>query len=130
LRCNRSASGIEKAATNYVARLLLIAIRVASSQMRPREASMAIDLDLVVKGGTVVTASDVFKADVGVKDGRIAALAPSLDGAAIVDAGSLLVMPGGVDSHVACGATRRATSISPRAIRAGSRGWCHSPELT
>lgn len=57
-------------------------------------------LDLVIKGGEVVTASDVFRADVGIRDGRIAALAPSLSGARTVDAQGLLVMPGGVDTHV------------------------------
>jgi dihydropyrimidinase len=55
--------------------------------------------DLVVRGGTVVTASDMFRADIGIRDGRIAALAEKLDGAETVDAGGLLVMPGGVDSH-------------------------------
>ena len=56
--------------------------------------------DLVVRGGTVVSAADEMRADVGVKDGRIVALAESLDGAArTIDAGGLLVMPGGVDTH-------------------------------
>jgi dihydropyrimidinase len=56
--------------------------------------------DLVVRGGTVVTAAEQGRADVGVKDGRIVALAESLDGAArTIDAGGLLVMPGGVDTH-------------------------------
>ena len=27
--------------------------------------------DLVIRGGTIATASDVYKADIGVKDGRI-----------------------------------------------------------
>ena len=31
--------------------------------------------DLVIKNGTVVTASDMFSADLGVKDGKIAAIA-------------------------------------------------------
>ena len=33
--------------------------------------------DLVVRGGTVVTASDSFAADLGVRAGRVAALEPS-----------------------------------------------------
>ena len=32
------------------------------------------DYDLVIAGGTVVTPSDMFVADVGVTDGRIAAI--------------------------------------------------------
>lgn len=57
------------------------------------------DLDLVVRGGTVVTPAEAFQSDVGVKDGRIAAIATRLDGREVLDAGGLLVMPGGVDPH-------------------------------
>lgn len=56
--------------------------------------------DLVVSGGTVVTASDVFQCDVGIKDGRIASLGHGLEGADVIDASDRLVMPGGIDSHV------------------------------
>jgi dihydropyrimidinase len=57
------------------------------------------ELDLVVRGGTVVTASDVFRADVGIRDGRIAAVAERLEAEEILDASGLLVLPGGVDTH-------------------------------
>lgn len=57
------------------------------------------DFDLVVRGGTVVTGSDTMRADVGISGGRIAAIADRLDGAATLDAGGLLVLPGGVDTH-------------------------------
>ena len=57
------------------------------------------DYDLVVAGGTVVTASDMFQADVGVVGGRIAAVGLNLRGERMIDAAGLLVMPGGVDSH-------------------------------
>ena len=57
------------------------------------------DYDLVIAGGTVVTASDMFQADVGVLGGRIAAVGANLRGERTVDAHGLLVMPGGVDSH-------------------------------
>ena len=60
-----------------------------------------MELDLVIRGGTVVTAADVGKSDVGVKDGRIVALADDLPRAASeIDASGLLVLPGGIDSHV------------------------------
>ena len=60
-----------------------------------------MELDLVIRGGTVVTAADVGKSDVGVKDGRIVALAEDLPRAASeIDASGLLVLPGGIDSHV------------------------------
>ncbi len=56
--------------------------------------------DLIIKGGTVATAADTFQADVGVRDGRVAALADALTGAAeVIDAGGKLVLPGGIDSH-------------------------------
>ena len=57
------------------------------------------DFDLVVRGGTVVTASEQFAADVGITGGRIAAVGSDLRGARTIDASGLLVMPGGVDSH-------------------------------
>ena len=57
------------------------------------------DYELVVAGGTVVTASDVFRADVGIKGGRIAAVGLDLKGDRRMEADGLLVMPGGVDTH-------------------------------
>jgi dihydropyrimidinase len=59
------------------------------------------DYDLVIRGGTVVTAADTVRADVAIRDGRIVAVADTLDSAArVIDASGLLVMPGGIDSHV------------------------------
>jgi dihydropyrimidinase len=58
------------------------------------------NLDLVVRNGTLVTAADSFRADVGVRGGRIVALAEDLPRAAQeIDAAGQLVLPGGVDSH-------------------------------
>ena len=60
-----------------------------------------MSFDLVIRGGTVATASDVFRADVGVRDGRIVQLGEGLgDGAETIDAAGRLVLPGGIDSHV------------------------------
>ena len=59
------------------------------------------EFDLVVRNGTVVTAADVSRCDIGIKDGRIVALAERLDtSGAVLDASGKLVMPGGIDSHV------------------------------
>ena len=55
--------------------------------------------DLVIRGGTVATASDTFRADLGIRDGRIAALAESLDGEDVIDATGKLVLPGGIEAH-------------------------------
>ena len=57
------------------------------------------DYELVIAGGTVVTATDMCRADVGIRDGRIMAIGLGLRGDRTIDAGGLLVMPGGVDSH-------------------------------
>ena len=57
--------------------------------------------DCVIKGGTVVTASDSIVCDVGIRDGRIAALGTSLsDAGEVIDARGRYVLPGGIDSHV------------------------------
>src|SRR5260370_35012633 len=59
------------------------------------------NFDLVIANGTVATASDTFKADVGIRDGRIVALAAGLTGGSqMMDATDRLVLPGGIDSHV------------------------------
>ncbi|MGH7368503.1 MAG: dihydropyrimidinase [Candidatus Rokuibacteriota bacterium] len=56
--------------------------------------------ELVVRGGTIVTATDSFRADVGVDGGCVTALAPWLPpGRREIDATGLLVLPGGVDVH-------------------------------
>lgn len=59
-----------------------------------------MSFDLVIKSGTIVTAADVTKADIGIKDGRITAIAEHIgDGARVLDAGGRLVLPGGIDAH-------------------------------
>lgn len=56
--------------------------------------------DVVVRGGTVATASAVFDADVAISGEKIAAIGRDLPAAATeLDARGKLVLPGGVDSH-------------------------------
>ena len=55
--------------------------------------------DLVIRNGTVVTASDVFPSDVAIQDERIAALGHNLAGKEIVDASGKYVLPGAIDVH-------------------------------
>ncbi len=58
-------------------------------------------LDLAIRGGTVATAADTMRCDVGVRDGRIVTLGEDVGPAArTIDAAGLLVLPGGIDSHV------------------------------
>jgi len=59
------------------------------------------DLDLLIAGGTVVTPTGRRRLHVGVRDGAVVHLGPEAPSAArTVDAGGLLVLPGGVDTHV------------------------------
>ncbi len=56
----------------------------------------------LIKGGTIVTASDTVKADVLIDGEKIEAVAagfPNEEGLTIIDASGKLVMPGGVDVH-------------------------------
>lgn len=57
--------------------------------------------DLIVRGGTIATASDVFRADIGIRNGRIAQIGEVLTGdCEVIDASGKYVLPGGIDSHV------------------------------
>jgi dihydropyrimidinase len=57
--------------------------------------------DLVISGGTVVTAGGAIRADVAVAEGLIERIGPDLDdrGVERIDATGLLVLPGAVDVH-------------------------------
>ena len=56
---------------------------------------------LLIKSGTLITASETFQADILVKDGKIVEIGQSLQvpDAEPVDASNKLVLPGGVDPH-------------------------------
>ncbi len=58
-------------------------------------------MNLLIKGGTVVTPAESYEADVLVRDGIIAAIGKDLDISAdkIVDASGKLVLPGAIDVH-------------------------------
>ncbi len=59
-----------------------------------------MDFDTVIHDGTLATATDTFRADIGITDGRITAIAERLNGGAErIDAGGRLVMPGGIEAH-------------------------------
>jgi dihydropyrimidinase len=71
--------------------------------------------DLVVRGGTVVTASGSAVADIAIDGGVIRAIEADLSGAAagadrVIDASGMLVLPGAVDVHTH---TRVATDKAP-----------------
>ena len=58
-------------------------------------------MDLIIKNGTIVTASEIFNADVAVSGGKIAQIGESLDcdGAEVIDAAGKYVLPGAIDAH-------------------------------
>ena len=56
--------------------------------------SPATTLDLAIRGGTVATAADTMRCDVGIRDGRIVALGEDVGPADhTIDAAGLLVHP-------------------------------------
>lgn len=56
--------------------------------------------DLTIRNGRISTASETYHADIGIRDGRIAAIAADLPaGAKDIDAAGQWVLPGGIDSH-------------------------------
>jgi dihydroorotase (multifunctional complex type) len=59
------------------------------------------DMDLLIAGGTVVTSQGRRRANIAVRDGMISYVGQDRPSAAqVVDAAGLLVLPGGVDTHV------------------------------
>jgi len=57
--------------------------------------------DLIIRGGKVVTATDLMSCEIGIREGRIVAMAENLDSANadVIDAAGRWVTPGGVDGH-------------------------------
>jgi dihydropyrimidinase len=58
--------------------------------------------DTIIKNGTIVTATDTTRADVGINSGTISALAAQLlaeNATQVIDAANHLVFPGGIDVH-------------------------------
>lgn len=77
--------------------------------------------DLVIRNGTVATASDVFAADIGISGGRVVALAKRLGaGAQEIDATGKLVLPGGVDSHTHIEEPRGGPTVNADSFASGT----------
>ncbi|HEY0830314.1 MAG TPA: amidohydrolase family protein, partial [Candidatus Dormibacteraeota bacterium] len=56
---------------------------------------------MIIRGGTIVTARRVEKADIAIEGDQITAVGPDLDeDGEELDASGLHVFPGGIDSHV------------------------------
>jgi allantoinase len=66
------------------------------------EPAVPAPLDLIVRGGRIVTPDGIQAAELGILQGRIAVVAPSIDepSHAELDAGGRYVFPGIIDAHV------------------------------
>ena len=56
-------------------------------------------MNLVIKNGTIVTATESYQADIGVDGETICLIGRNLLGDEVIDATDMLVMPGGIDPH-------------------------------
>jgi dihydropyrimidinase len=81
-----------------------------------------MSFDLVVTGGTAVLPDGTRVADIGVKDGLIAAIGSGLVGDRTVDAAGKLVIPGGIEPHA------HIHEPMYRGWSGGEEVWLQSPE--
>jgi dihydropyrimidinase len=61
-----------------------------------------MSFDTIIRNGSVVTATDTYKADVAISNGKITAIGTDLpleNASKVLDATGKLVMPGGIDVH-------------------------------
>jgi dihydropyrimidinase len=61
-----------------------------------------MSFDTIIKNGSVVTATDTYRADVAIANGKIAAIRSDLpleNASKVLDATDRLVLPGGIDVH-------------------------------
>ena len=86
-------------------------------------------LDTVIRGGTIVTASDTTRGDVGILGDKIVAIASELNpenAARVIDATGRYVMPGGIDVHthleMPFGGTKSADDFESGTIAAAHGG--------
>jgi dihydropyrimidinase len=86
-------------------------------------------LDTVIRGGTIVTASDTTRGDVGILGDKIVAIAQDLNpenASRVIDAAGRYVMPGGIDVHthldMPFGGTKSADDFESGTIAAAHGG--------
>jgi allantoinase len=95
---------------------------------------MSSQLDLIIRGGMIVTSEGVTKTDVGVADGKIVQIAPRLRESAAqqIDATGLHVFPAVLDAHVHFNEPGRAEweglASGSASLAAGGGAWfCDMP---
>ena len=60
---------------------------------------MSGPFDLVIRGGEIATTTTRTRADIGIRDVKIAGLGHDLTAPDIIDASGKLVLPGGIEAH-------------------------------
>ena len=58
--------------------------------------------DTLIRGGTIVTATDTYVSDVGIVGGKISVIGlnlPAEDAGKVIEAREMLLLPGGIDVH-------------------------------
>jgi allantoinase len=95
---------------------------------------MTSRLDLIIRGGSVVTPEGILRADLGIADGRIVRQAAAIAETAteVIDATGLHVFPGILDAHVHFNEPGRTEweglASGPAALAAGGGTWfCDMP---
>ncbi len=76
--------------------------------------------DLVISGGTVVTAADTYSADIGITDGTIAGIGRGFEGKDRIDASGKLVLPGGIEAHCHIAQESASGNMTSDDYRSGS----------
>src|SRR5580698_9892063 len=85
--------------------------------------------DTVITNGTIVTASDTYKSDIGISGDKVVAIAQELNAenaTKVIDAAGKYVLPGGIDVHthldMPCGGTTSADDFQTGTIAAAFGG--------
>ena len=58
-------------------------------------------MDIIIKNGTVITAVDTYKADIGIENGKISVISENIKAkdAKVIDAKGMYILPGAIDAH-------------------------------
>jgi dihydropyrimidinase len=78
----------------------LVSFALWRDTLFPPAMGLEVHMDLIVRGGTLVTAEGAYRADIGIEGERITAIAQRLEGPRTLEAAGKYVLPGAVDAHV------------------------------